>query len=116
MKYIISLAIFFISFITNNIIITLLSYFDLFNSDIINIIVILISIISSGIYLGLNSNKKGYLEGLKLGGIIILILTTITLIIKSITFNKYTILYYLILLFGEIISSTIGIYIKRKKS
>jgi putative membrane protein (TIGR04086 family) len=119
MKYIKSLGIFFISFLLLNIIISILSYFELLNINLIKVLKILITIISltlSGLYLGLKSNKKGYLEGLKLGGIIVIIFILITIIPKGITFNIFTWFYYLIIISIEILSSTIGINIKKDKS
>jgi len=119
MKYIKSLGIFLISFIFLNIIISILSYFELLNTNIINIIKIIITILSislSGLYIGIKSNKKGYLEGLKLGGIIVTIFLLITLIPKGIIFNKFTWLYYLMIIALEVLSSTIGINIKKDKS
>ena len=118
MKYLKSLGLFFGSFLILNIIITILTYFNLLNINIIKILKIIIIIISlsiSGIYLGLNSNKKGYIEGLKLGGIIILIFILLTIIFKNIVFNKYTIIYYMIILIIEVLSSMIGINKKKTK-
>ena len=57
MKYLKSLGLFIGSFLTSNIIITTLSYFELLNSNIIRvlkIIVLLSSFLISGIYLGLH--------------------------------------------------------------
>ena len=119
MKYLKSLGLFIGSFLTLNIIITILNYFELLNSNIMSIlkiIVIIISTILSGLYLGLRSNKKGYLEGLKLGGIIIVLLVIITIILKPITFNKFTWLYYLIILVLEVLGATIGINKKKSKN
>ena len=116
MKYLKSLGLFLGSFLILNIIITIISYFELLNPNIIRIFKILTIIISSslsGLYLGLNSNKKGYLEGIKLSGIIIVLLTLLTLIIKPISFNKLTWLYYLIILGLEVLGSTIGINKKK---
>ena len=119
MRYLKSLGLFIGSFLIFNIIITVLNYFELLNiniAKIIKIVIIIISLLSSGIYLGLKSSKKGYLEGLKLGGIIIVILTILTLILKPITFNKFTWLYYLIILGLEVLGSTIGINKKKSKN
>lgn len=119
MKYLKSLGLFFGSFLILNILITIFNYFELFNSNIIKIlkiITIIISIVISGIYLGLNSNKKGYLEGLKLGGIIIAIFILLTLVLKPIAFNKFTWLYYLLILGLVALGSTIGINKKKSKS
>lgn len=119
MKYLKSLGLFIGSFLILNIIITILSYFELLNPNIIKILkitTIIISTLISGIYLGLKSIKKGYLEGLKLGGIITVILTLLILILKPITFNKFSWLYYLILLGLEVLGSTIGINKKKSKN
>lgn len=116
MKYIKSLGLFFISLLILNIIISIFSYFDLLNNNIISILKVLTLIIStfiSGIYLGLKSDKKGYLEGLKLGLLIIIIFSIFNIILKG--FNKYIIFYYLLIIILEVISSTIGINKKRKK-
>lgn len=119
MKYLKSLGLFIGSFLILNIIITILSYFELLNPNIIKIlkiVVIILSCLLSGIYLGLKSIKKGYLEGLKLGGMIIAILTLLILILKPITFNKFTWLYYLIIFALEALASTIGINKKKNKN
>lgn len=118
MKYLKSLGLFIGSFLTSNIVITLLSYFELFNPtiiEILKIITIIASSIIAGVYIGLKSNKKGYLEGLKLGGIIIALLLIITLIFKPIEFTTYTIFYYIIILGLTVISSMIGINKKKSK-
>lgn len=116
MKYLKSLGLLVGSFLILNIIISILSYFELFNPNIIKvlkIIVIIISCLISGIYIGLKSNKKGYLEGLKLGGIIIVLLSLLIIILRPITFNKFTWLYYLLILGLEVLGSTIGINKKK---
>jgi len=118
MKYLKSLGLFFGSFLILNIIIIILIYFYLLNINIIKILKIIIIIISSllsGIYLGLNSNKKGYIEGLKLSGIIIIIFIFLTILFKNKVFNKYTIIYYIIIIIIEVLSSMIGINKKKTK-
>lgn len=65
-----------------------------------------------GIGIGRKSSKKGYLEGLKLGGIIILSLLLINLLFIR-TFSLSILMYYLIILASSIIGSMIGINIKR---
>ena len=52
---------------------TTLSYFNITNDSITTVfkmIIPIISVLTSSIYLGINSTKKGWLEGLKLGLII----------------------------------------------
>ena len=118
MKYLKSLGLFISSFLLINIIITILSYFEIISPNIIyilKIITIILSSIISGLYLGIKSNKKGYLEGLKLGGIITLLFIIITLIIKPINFTKFSIIYYLVIISIIVVSSMIGINKKKVK-
>ena len=85
-----------------------------FNSLIkLNIIIMLITIFIIGILNGKTAQKKGYIEGIKLGSIIssILLLLNIIFIRK---FSLYTLLYYLSIIISTTIGSMIGINIKRK--
>ena len=59
-------------------------------------------------------NKKGYLEGIKFGLIMIVIILIFNLLIFKNEFNLISILYYLSLLFVSTIGSMIGI--KRKSN
>ena len=105
-----SLLLFFISIFIITLFITLFSYFNLLSTEIISIsyfIIILLSIFISSYILGTKSKEKGYLEGLKLGGLIILIFLLLTVI-----FDKFTIkslVYYVILTLTSILGSMIGI-------
>lgn len=106
---------FFIILVTGALIITLLNYFNIMNNKIISIIKFIIPIIAmliSSYKLGKTSDKNGYLEGLKLGGIIILIFIMLVIILDSL--NLKSIFYYLILLLTSVMGSMIGI--NRKKT
>ena len=96
---------------------TTLSYFNITNDSITTVfkmIIPIISVLTSSIYLGINSTKKGWLEGLKLGLIITVLLFLINILglNKNIKINQ--ILFYGILIFSSIVGSMIGI--SRKKS
>lgn len=98
-------------------ILTILSYFNITNDSITTVfkmIIPIISVLTSSIYLGINSSKKGWLEGLKLGLIItiLLFLFNILGLNKNIKINQ--LLFYGILIFSSIVGSMIGI--SRKKS
>ena len=64
-----------------------------------------------GYFVGKQSEKKGYLEGIKIGLVFILIIALITIISKKFEFSA--LIYYLLI----VISSTLGamIGIQRKK-
>lgn len=92
-------------------IITILSYFNILNDKVTSVFKMLIPIISvliSGIFMGINSTKKGWLEGLKLGILICILLFLFNLL----GLNKFKInqlLFYGILIFTSIVGSIIGI-------
>lgn len=116
MKYLKSILIFIISIFLLNIIISTFNYFDIFNENIIKIlkiIIILISSLLSGLYLGFNSNKKGYLEELKLSLIILIIFTIFNLV--TCNFHLVTLIYFLIITILITISTILGINIKKSK-
>lgn len=120
MKYLKNLSMSFLYIISSILVLTfittILSYFNILNDEVTSIIKIIIPIISmliGGFYIGKRSNKKGFLEGLKLG----LIFSSILIIFNYLAFDnsfkfKYT-LFYLILLISSILGSMIGI--NRKK-
>ena len=96
-------------------IITILSYFNIINDSLITIfkmLIPIISVLSSSIVMGKNSTKKGWLEGLKLGILICILLFLFNLL----GLNKFKInqlLFYGILIFTSIIGSMIGISKKK---
>ena len=110
-----SLVSFFIILILGTLVITILNYFNIMGNKIIYIIKFILQIIAmfiSSYKLGKASEKQGYLEGLKLGGIIILIFMVMIIILDSLELKS--IFYYLILLLTSIMGSMIGI--NRKKT
>ena len=95
---------------------TILSYFNILNDKITSIIKIIIPIISmliGGFYIGKRSNKKGFLEGLKLGGIFSCILIIFNYLALDNSFKFKYMLFYIILIISSILGSMIGI--NRKK-
>lgn len=94
------------------IIITILNYFNILNGTILNvfrIITIILSLFIGGYLTGLKANKKGYLEGIKFGSIMIIIVLLLNLLVFNNKFTLMNILYYLLLLFCSTLGSMIGI-------
>lgn len=79
--------------------------------NILNLIVFSVVTLMIGIGIGKKTSKKGYLEGLKYGGIFVLIMLLLNLIFYR-EFSLYTFLYYVILLASPTIGSMIGINMK----
>lgn len=101
--------------IISTLIITIFNYFNILNGltfKIVKIIIPLISIFIGSFLLGKNSNKKGYIEGIKYG----LICTIIFLLVNIFTKNLHltTILFFILILLISIFGSIIGI--NRKKA
>ena len=114
LKYFKYLLYIIIPIIIGVIILTIFNYLGLFDSNIIKvfkIILILFSTFVSSYLLGRNSRNKGYLEGLKLGGLFILILFIINMMIGN--FKLYILLYYFIILITSVFGSMVGINLKR---
>lgn len=91
--------------------ITLMNYFNLISGkflSILKILIITISVFIGGFLTGKKSNSKGWLEGLKIGMILIIFLGIINLLfIKEISFKLF--IYYFILLICSCLGSMIGI-------
>ena len=114
-KILIHTSYFFILLLVSTLLLTIIDYFSLFNIKIIRGIKLLIPILSLAIIsyiLGKSALKKGYIEGIKLGSIVILIFTIFILL-----FDKYqvkTLLFDFILLLTSMLSSMIGINQRKK--
>ena len=113
-NYLISLGISFLIIITLALLNTIFSSFNILPSGIFTVLKVIIPIIAmfiSGIFIGSKTDEKGYLEGLKIGIIYVILIFIFTLFfskIKLINFLNYIII---------ILSSSIGsmICINKKK-
>jgi len=111
-KYLKSLLYTFASLIILSIIISTFSYFNIISSNITSIlelITIIISVFIGSLYLGKNSNKKGYLEGIKQGLIIIALLFLFNFLALDNNPSISNLLYYVIILITSILGSVLGI-------
>ena len=96
---------------------TLLSYFNILSDKVTSIVKIIIPVISlfiGGFYIGKKSLKKGFLEGLKLGGIFSLILIIFNYLALNNSFKFKYLLFYMILIISSIFGSMIGINKKKQ--
>jgi len=105
-----SLIVFIISLLGINLVTTILNYFNLLNTKVISImefVLILISLFVSSYILGTKSKQKGYLEGLKLAGIIVLLFTLLVILLDK--FMVKSLIYYAILILTSVLGSMVGI-------
>lgn len=115
-KYLKALLYIFVPILIFNIILSILYYFNIINSktlSTLNTILVTISMFIGGIYIGNKSNKKGYLEGIKISLIAVIILFIISYLAfdKGITIKS--LIYYLLLIISSTLGSMIGINKKR---
>lgn len=98
------------------ILITILSYFDIMSTKVVNytkIIIPILSILLGGIYIGQRSKEKGWLEGIKVGLLFLILFFIFSYLAFQEGMHLRTWLYYLILLISSMLGSMIGIN-KRK--
>lgn len=118
MKYLKCLLRTLILFLIFLLLITTLHYFDVLSNNIAPFFYLLCMIISTfigGIYLGRRCETKGYLEGMKLAGILLLLLLMFRFIIFRLSFRLDLLLYYVIIFISAISGSIIGINKKIEK-
>lgn len=99
-----------------NFILSLLYYFNLIGSGIINylkLFVVTISMLIGGIYIGRRTSKNGWLEGLKVGAEVIVLFFIVSYLAFDKGINIKTIIYYFILIAASILGSMIGINKKK---
>lgn len=115
-KYLKTLIYILVPILLLNTFITLLYYFNIVGSGTINylkLFIVAISMLIGGIYIGSKASKKGWLEGLKIGLEVIIILFVISYLAFDQGMNIKTVIYYFILLSSSMLGSMVGIN-KRK--
>lgn len=118
MKYLKVLLYIIIPILILNIFVSIFYYFNIIGNNSINylkLIMVAISMLIGGIYIGSKTTKKGWLEGLKVGLEVIIILFIISYLAFEQGINIKNLIYYLIILSSTTLGSMIGIN-KRKKA
>ncbi len=85
--------------------------FNLLGVKTINIIILIVMIITmliSGFFIGKNVNKKGYINGLAFGALTSLIFFILSLLFKN-NYQINTLIYYAILIASSTVGSILGI-------
>lgn len=97
---------------------TILNYFDIIGKSMLSIFKILVALISlfvGGFLIGKKSKQKGWLEGLKVSLIFIVILILFNILGLSQKIELKNILYYLILIISCMFGGMIGINKKNQE-
>ncbi len=117
-KIIISLLFTFSSIFILTFLFTMFNYFDIIGNKTMNIskiIIPLFSVAIGGFIIGKNSLKNGWLEGIKLGLIVIIVIIIGNLILKQ-SLNIKDLIFYLLLLISGIFGSMFGINTKDEEN
>lgn len=112
LKYLKALLYMLISIVVFSFLLSTLNYFDIIGNGVMNvfqIIAMIVSMFVGGFYIGKNSSSKGYLQGLKIGGIAFAILFLLNLFGFGNGFSLEKLLFYLIVIVSSITGSVIGI-------
>lgn len=99
-------------------IISFLYYFNLLPYQVINVlkmVIIILSFFTGGFLVSKNSRQKGWLKGLKCGGIFLLLMILFRLLILRNGVSLKDFVYYLILLIGSVFGGMVGINFTTKK-
>ncbi|MBR6949267.1 MAG: TIGR04086 family membrane protein [Bacilli bacterium] len=113
-KFSLSIISIIITIIFVSLFLTILYYFDYISTDtykFFKIGALVITLIVNSIILGRNSIKNGYLDGIKLGILLILFCTFVTIVQKKISIHL--IIYNVIILISTTLGSMIGINTKK---
>lgn len=111
-KYLKSILYIFISVLLFAILIGTLSYFNILGNSpikIFELIAIIVSTFIGGLYLGKNSSKRGFLEGLKIGLFMVIFLFCLKFFGFNEMFSISNLIFYIIVIISPIIGSVIGI-------
>ena len=92
--------------------ISILNYFIPFKTNIIKVVIPIISMFISSIILGKNTQEKAYLEGLKFSILFILFITILKIIIKT-DFNYKVFIIFIAQIISSVFGSMIGINLKK---
>lgn len=96
------------------IILTVLNYFNLLHGIFLKVCELLIPLLATFIgsfFIGRASSKKGYLEGIKYGGIWVVVLVLTNVILRS--FTLLSLIFYVLLLLSSLGGAIVGINVKK---
>ena len=111
-NYLVAIGYFLLVVAVFAIILTIFNYYDIVTSKLFKIIKVLIpslALFIGGYKVGNSANKKGYIEGIKLSLIIIVMLFMFSYLGFNVTFNVSLILYYIILIISSTLGAMVGI-------
>ena len=111
-NYLIAIGYFLLVVAVFAIILTIFNYYDIVTNKLFKVIKVLIpslALFIGGYKVGNNASKKGYIEGIKLSLIVIVLLFMFSYLGFNASFSISLILYYIILIISSMLGAMIGI-------
>jgi putative membrane protein (TIGR04086 family) len=111
-NYLIAIEYFLLVVVIFAIVLTIFNYYDIVTNKLFKVIKVLIpsfALFIGGYKVGNSTNKKGYIEGIKLSLIVIVLLFMFSYLGFNASFNISLILYYIILIISSMLGAMIGI-------
>ena len=111
-NYLIAIGYFLLVVVIFAIVLTIFNYYDIVTNKLFKVIKVLIpsfALFIGGYKVGNSVNKKGYIEGIKLSLIVIVLLFMFSYLGFNASFNISLILYYIILIISSMLGAMIGI-------
>ena len=111
-NYLIAIGYFLLVVVIFAIVLTIFNYYDIVTNKLFKVIKVLIpsfALFIGGYKVGNSANKKGYIEGIKLSLIVIVLLFMFSYLGFNASFNISLILYYIILIISSMLGAMIGI-------
>ena len=84
-------------------------------SSVLSIIIMVILFLIFGIIEGMNTDKKGFIAGFKIGLFLLVLMMLINLTLFQSPFGISRLIYYVILIFSSVFGAMIGINRKKKE-
>lgn len=106
----------FLGFLVGGSIVISLLYYLLFSSKIVNVLTFIYMVMVFfffGFHTGKKAENRGFLAGLKIGILLLLVLLLFNLCFYQTGFKIIRIIYYMVLIFASVVGATLGI--NRKK-
>lgn len=111
-NYLIAIGYFLLVVAVFAIILTIFNYYDIVTNKLFKVVKVLIpslALFIGGYKVGNNASKKGYIEGIKLSLIVIVLLFMFSYLGFNASFSISLILYYIILIISSMLGAMIGI-------
>lgn len=106
----------FLGFLIGGSVVISLLYYLLFSTKVVNVLTFLYMValfFLFGFKTGKRTENRGFLAGLKIGFLLLLVLLLFNLVFYQTGFKLIRVIYYMVLLFASVIGATLGI--NRKK-